>query len=192
MGLKLKRLRANVIRAGDTVKILHPDFFIRVGYPLCMRDVEATVKKEHTQRIVDFLREFSLEAKSLDSSGYELQYTPTYEKVVSALAYGIIRREKFGGNVRSIYTKKLPQFENVVTKVVDKRCVKTGEYHKGNYYGSMDGYEYDPPYLANEKTVRLLGLEQYAPLDDSTFDHICQLWIDANNVEKVVEKEPCV
>ena len=75
--------------------------------------------------------------------------------MVKAMAYGIMRREHFGGRKRTIHTKTVSEYENDVFTVQGVRFVKTGEWAPGGQSGYY-GEDYDPPYLANEKTHRIL------------------------------------
>ena len=72
-----------------------------------------------------------------------------------------LRIEGFGGNERKIYTEEVGIHDGVKADVVDIHYVKTGTYVRGfgSSYDEWTGeYDYDPSYLTDQKTHKILTL----------------------------------
>lgn len=158
--------KAPAIRVGDRVRIVRPALFVRCGYPLTKADVREELKadEERRTRIETFA--------SAEGVREDLRYRFVRE-VLDALAHAELKRRGMGGRTRTIHTEDEPEFVGRVATVVGVSFVKTGEYVPALHYSSLDGNEYDPAYLADEKTHRILRLA----------DPCCQ--IEAANVERL-------
>jgi mannose-6-phosphate isomerase class I len=51
----------NIIRVGDTVKIVNPQFFVRVGYPKSVSEETEIVFEKHRIEIEEFLKKFNVD-----------------------------------------------------------------------------------------------------------------------------------
>lgn len=132
-------MKRDIIRIGDTVKIINPRYIIRVGYPKILTDYIPEVEDKYQ----DILKNIPREA---------------YNKVKMALAYAIAVKDKFGGSERSVHFDNALELANKEFQVIDIRYVKTGKYCSGGYNsGGWDGEgDYDPPYLCDIKCHKIL------------------------------------
>ncbi len=172
---KPRKLKTPNIHAGDTVRIVKPEFFVRCGYPICFEGETARVLKEQGETINAFLRSQGVKPPHIMGDMSHPQ-----QKVAKAIAYCLLRQKKFGGPNRSIHTERIASKEGEVAQVVSVSFVKTGIYSPG--YRDYDG-EYESAYLSDEKTHRILTLGIYGQLVSSDY-HEC-LKIDAENVELI-------
>ncbi|HYH67434.1 MAG TPA: hypothetical protein VD866_22235 [Urbifossiella sp.] len=177
MGTKTK---SRPIRVGDTVRIVTPAFFIRCGYPIAFADVVAKVRADHLPLIELFLKAVGVKFSALN-------YEPppaSVDKVAKAVAYDLLKLAGHGGRERRIHTKAFPELAGQAFRVTGVRFVKTGDYSPGRHHGGYDGYEYDPPYLANEQTHRILALAGSHEWEDG---YGRTLSIELSNVELMTE-----
>lgn len=155
--------KKNIIRVGDKVKVIIPDFFIRCGYP-------ATVSSKSAEILEQFEIPIQMLLEKLNIPKDSYVFDKVLHKICNELAWGTLKIEGFGGNERQIFTKynehKLNK-EFIVRKI---KRVKTGFYSKGDN-------EY-PPYLSQEKTHKLLHLDNWNGLI-----------IEEKNVIKIHEEE---
>lgn len=131
------------IKVGDRVRILEPEFFIRCGYENNIDDLMAEIyQKERTQ-----INTFSDLMGGISEHGID--------KIVRQVAYERLHRKKKEGNPRLIFTHREESFKGQDYSVSRIQFVKTGIYS-----ASTGGYhdDYDPAYLANEQTHRILHL----------------------------------
>lgn len=152
--------------AGAKVRIVKPSFFERCGYPISLAMECEEILGANREKIERFIYEFG---GSVDNR--------TVDKVVAAIAYETLKKKKFGGRTRSIHNKERPGYAGQVDAIESVFFVKTGIYSSGSV--SYDG-EYDPPYLSDEKTHRILRLNSW--FEDETYTALC---IEAANVEIV-------
>ena len=158
----------NVIRIGDTIKILdHTKFIIRVGYPLIWTDFYSDLFDD--EKTKELAKSVGIAVKN-----------PAYSSFVKALAMSKVEEENFGGNERKIIYEDSPSFwnelyyKNRVFQVTGKKIAKTG-----TRFPSCDGYDayngeywYEPGGLLNEKTHILVQI-----------DH--GRWIESIHLEKI-------
>lgn len=180
----------NIIRVGDTVKIINPLMFIRCGYPLCKQDMQKEIKEHFGNIINDLIFSVKNGNKFMPSNENPLLENKhrSYDDIIDALAYFRLASKNFGGNERSIHTRKCEWLMNKSGKVSEIRFVKTGIYRAGNgrgYYGDVESI---PPSLKNEKTHKILKL--YAPEYSSsnpieTWEEFTEIEIEATNVQKI-------
>lgn len=176
------KTKKEVLRSGDIVKIINPEIFIRCGYPLSLHDmVENLSKKENNNKIISFFKEFDILSinneevinyNHLDSNRYLDDY-----KFRRELAYLILKNKKFGGNERKIYTELKSELKDKEFTIIEKKTIKTGIRISGS--GSYE--DYDPPYLANEKTHIILKLAEINIFGE-------EFWIEKKNVIKINKK----
>lgn len=143
--------REKPIRRGDVVRIVNPEIFVRCGYPIDYKEESQRIAEEKKLEIELFFHALGLG-------------TPTEEeikRVANAVTYSSLQHKRFGGNERKIYTKRDPELEGLVAEVTDVRLVKTGvrvpgRFYSGGYWGED---EYEPPFLDEVKTHRILTLD---------------------------------
>ena len=168
-----KTLKTKPIRTGRLVRIVRPLFVVRVGYPLDFNQECERIRKEREKSILDFLH-----SQGIRWGMYEVPRA--LDKIVKALTYEEMRQNGFGGNERKIYTEERPELKGKAFHVQGVRFVKTGVRSAG-YFDSHSG-EYEPPFLSDEKTHRLLQAPH--SMSGDYFDRPPE--IDAENVELVV------
>lgn len=167
----------NTVRIGDRVKIIHPHFFVRCGYPMSLESSILHVNK-YQCRIENLLKEIINlnEENNYDSNKYK-RYINSIKKEY-ARAY--LEKENFGGDNRIIETIELKEHLNEEYLVMDKRVVRTGTYIKrANDY---------PAELINQKSHVILELDMYVEIKDifySKLHSFKQLRIESCNVEKL-------
>ena len=78
-------------------------------------------------------------------------------------------QQNFGGPQRTIHTTTVEKARGLVADVVDIQIRKSGIYNQG--WGSSDywsgEYDYEPPYLSDQKTHRILVLDKWFWKDDN-------------------------
>ncbi|PWC98013.1 hypothetical protein [Azospirillum sp. TSO5] len=166
--------KKNVIRIGDKVRILDPRLFIRCGYPLCHKDVVDDLERNRSDDIQAVAKQFGIAASGV-----------VRDRLVSALAYGILRSKRFGGHERSIHlTEPRDHLGGLVTTVADKAVVVTGSYFPPSGYYD----DYDPGGLDGAKSHVILTLRAYDD-DPADLDRIrsadSRIRVPASHVEKV-------
>ena len=192
-----RKLDPKIIRVGDTVKIVNPQFFVRCGYPLSFEDACDIVRREYKEKIASFLDSFGFTRTPIwfdpiYKEPNNTLYSQGFDKIVKALAFDYVKAKGFGGRERKIYTKESPDYKGKRMEVEGVRMVQTGVYSPGDRgrtygYGYYNEYDYDPPYLVDQKTHKILSLD---PLDAVFFrvgNNIDDYSIVATNVEKVFE-----
>lgn len=202
-------MKKEVIRPGDVVKIVNPEFFIRCGYPLSLKDgikliMEDEKDKEYFEKLCN---RFGIMGRSLASLD-NIRLPKDYYKILDILAYWKIRRKGFGGNERKIYTRRVEEAKGHEFEVSRKKMVVTGSYVHGHEDREWESghIEYEPPYLADMESHMILYLCDGCVDGDffyvsntlnsvrndvwimSNFDN-CPLAIERCNIEVVKKKE---
>lgn len=173
----MKKTKKEVFRICDQVKIINPEFFVRVGYPF---DKEYAIRNLISEKEKSTLRE--LLGFSLLYSERHQRTEKTYFEMLDRLAYHKLQLARFGGSERKIFTKRKEEFLNKEASVLTKRVVQTGirEYYSdydpeedrnGGYYG-----------LANQKSHVILEINSF---DRDEITSGPYLWIEEKNVEKI-------
>jgi hypothetical protein len=144
--------RKNVIRIGDKVKIINPEIFQRVGYPMTTQIIKESHITDEQRRLLDKLMETTGNHK------YELYkdvINPEYDKLEHVFSTIVLKSMGFGGDERNVHTETKPEYKDKIGTVISKRYVKVGTYNRAtSYQGYFDDYpEYEPAYLSNEKTI---------------------------------------
>lgn len=151
-------------KIGDKVKVVIPEIFDRIGYPLTIDDFRDDVEK-HERDIYEFLTK-------VDAPWYN---SPVIYKMTSnikkTLAYGVLVNKKFGGTERSIHTHKNNHLVGLVCKITHIKTVRTGEYSIHNHLG----------YLKNTKNHKILTLKPV--IKDCYYGFL----IEDKNVERFIE-----
>ena len=201
-----RKLDPKIIRVGDTVKVVTPILFIRCGYPLSLADVEKEVEELFGNVVEDFLNSMGGDHLMLrdekgkyedgtfvgiipNPSNRKKASSKSYKEIIKDLANTRMKVKGFGGIERTLHTETYEAAKGHETTVDSVKIVKTGQYQAASggydYYGGE--YEYEPPYLDDEKTHKILTLNLYKknPTEDEKFSPIK---IEAVHVEKVKSK----
>ena len=193
-----KKLDPKIIRRGDVVRIDNPEMFIRCGYPLSFQEVCEEVSETSKDDILKFIDrvtnrkpKLKIDIKVTDPTANRM-----YQAIVKEIAYVRMREKKFGGSERRIVTEKNEAFKNAKAEVVGVKIVKTGDYVKGSSgYDPYSGeYDYEPSYLGNEKTHKILQLYIRTPIITrqpklvNSIDWNYDIAIEVIHVEKIMDK----
>ena len=163
-----------VYRVNDRVKIINPDFFVRVGYPWTVEyGVNTLVTSEEKEKIKELIGINNIDREYLLFEYENIFKVNLFDKIVEELARYKIRAGGFGGKERSIYTEKIEEFKGKIVRVTSKKVVKTGSYNHGSWHED----DYCPAYLSNEKSHVLLEV----------YTSSGHRFIEENNVELVKE-----
>lgn len=190
-----RKLDPKIIRVGDQVKISNCMFFVRCGYPLCVKDLTESIMSRNKSEISNLLEKEVHPKLSGDHKGWLTNNTVLdyeIERVCKTIASIKIVVDKWGGNRREIYEKSIPDLKNECFIVKEVKFVKTGIRHQGGgytytYFGEED---YDPTYLDIDKTYKILTLDyvdlaQREKLEYLNLEEDDDLRIQAPNVLKV-------
>ncbi len=161
----------NIIRIGDKIRIVNPEFFVRCGYKLGMQQGKEYVES-HRQEIDNLL--YSMDLPQGPHTELEEQ-----------LAYIYIKSRQFGGDERILHTVKLPNYMGSEAEVTFKKFVRTGTRQ---YPTRLSQDTWERPYLGNAKTHVILELRCIrAKLDDKDIWMTCEpmMRIEAKNVIKL-------
>lgn len=191
----------NIIRIGDEVKIINPNFFIRCGYPLSLKDEIKEINKHYGKATRDLMNQIVDGKKAIEEpekTEYECPPHSCQYEFFKYLAYFRLMAKKFGGNERTLHTEYHQEFKDKITTVTFIKFVKTGIREPGFSSRSFyDGYECEPPCLSNQKTHKILELN--IPVQEKTNEwtlfcsdsikingeEVSSLFIEACNVEKI-------
>jgi hypothetical protein len=156
-------MKKDIIRVGDKVRVVTPRVFVRCGYPKTIPEEAKIVAQEFRQEIDALL--VKTEVMSSGCSTIHLHAHQSiwpqraFDKICAEIAHARLRRNGFGGRNREIYDEEDPSLEGEVFVVHQVRFVKTGIYNSGRF-SHCDYYEdYEPPYLSNQETHKILGLD---------------------------------
>ena len=111
-----------------------------------------------------------------------------YSDILDRVCYNILKRNKFGGSERKIFTELKSELKNKEFRVISKSIVNTGIRVSGRSYRGFDDLydEYEPPYLDNQKSHVILDVEEI--FNDYNFHTKNILRIEEIHVELV--KDP--
>lgn len=158
----------NIIRVGDRVKVVTPTFFLRCGYPITIDEEADRVLEEHQAAISKFLQETVKCSSFYPEGGYSIHFVvdehmhrKASREIARSLAYIRCKQKGFGGKQRQLHTEERPDYKDQEGTVRKIRYVKTGEYVPacGGGYNPWGECDYDPPYLAEDKTHKILSVQ---------------------------------
>lgn len=158
-------------KIGDRVRIMNPEFFIRVGYPLTLDDAYENIEGDWKSLIQKINQNSPNYFKITEKMKFQLRRD---------LAYSYLQTKSFGGNERKLYTVKLdnPHYYYEYFTIVSKKVVKTGKYG----YEQVDDEDYDycrcpsfKPVLTNQKTHVILELDHEFHYDNEESEKILVL-----------------
>lgn len=151
-------MKREVIRVGDSVRVLRSRFIKRVGYPLVWYDIMDEVQEdEKAWKAYCLLQGLSSEAEEkagLFTVRHLRDSMPRY--FIQACAKLEVERRGFGGNERTIHylpppTDELhswetcPNYDGCVLTVIKKRLAKTGKRFPPRGGVCSDGEYWDEP-----------------------------------------------
>ena len=153
--------KTNYARVGEFVELVEPKIFVRVGYPLCVRDI------------------MNIYGAELEDKFYNLRLENVSRRVHGMMIAGLatlkLEQLDFGGNERKIYTEEIDKSVLGIHLVVAKKMIKTGiRYSPQSYYSSYSSeYDYESGGLAEEEThcvytIKTSSLIKYKVLASST------------------------
>ena len=194
----------NIVRVGDIVKIITPEFFVSCGYPLTYQDACVTMKEKYEDEIHNFLYKIKFRPAPLSHKlfGIELNISGnkqddyTVGKIINALAYEYVRAEGFGGDEKKIYTIRKEELVRKEFLVTDKKVRNTGTYYpsSGGFDSWSGEYDYECGGLANNKSHIILSLCEFCISNNGEiypYTHCKEdeLKIERIHVEKVYAEE---
>jgi len=196
--------KPNLLRVGDIARVNIPNRFIRCGYELTPMIAAEKLVDEHSEDILEFLNklgindciytesgksDFEDRTRKIDMSFYDIK------TLLFALGYIKVKADGFGGKSRKIFSVPDPMLEDTIVEVISTKQVMTGEYYPP--FGSYGWYE--PGGLTNQQSNRILNIRickhnkayqgKIIPLEDNPHQQWKGLWIEANNCEKINERE---
>ncbi len=123
---------------GKRVKILNPEFVVRVGYPKQVQDYEQEVVSQYDTKLCQ-------------------AFGPLWEghlrkRILREVTYTTAKRDGFGGAQRSIHTITNPSLQGKVFEIWSTARCWTGVYYRS--WGS--GEDYEPAGLGNAEAHVLL------------------------------------
>lgn len=136
-----------VFKVGDTARVVIPKVVVRVGYPKAVSDYEKEVEDRFGADIASIFSKLSM--------GTTL-YTNTKAKVVHELAYMLAKQSRFGGPIRSVHLKDMPEAAGQKFYIYQLKTFMEGRYHPGS--GGSYEHSYDdgePPSLSVTRAVRV-------------------------------------
>jgi hypothetical protein len=185
--------REKIIRVGDKVKIINPEFFVGCYYDNNLKDTMDEVYEKHEIEIRRFI------TKTL--SGVEdhrpdeairtqiLMQRPSkaVEYIAKGLAYELVGCRMAEGNERKIHTCLLPEYQNNIFEVTDIQYCQTGFFDRG-YYKPGSYFEPEGEYITNgltkikvHKILTIFLTNSVHAVDDKGMK------IEAIHIEKVVK-----
>lgn len=166
-----RKLDPKIIRVGDQIQITNCMFFVRCGYPLCVKDLTESIMSRSKIDVFNLIKkeiypnldinELSIKDFSNNRISSAVQLDYSIERVCKTIASIKIKVDKWGGNRREIYEKSIPDLKNEYFNVKEVKFVKTGERYQGSGYtvDYFGGEDYDPTYLDVDKTYKILTLD---------------------------------
>lgn len=177
-----------VIREGDLVRIVNPEFVTSVGYDFTYAKELDRVTAAHAQDVVEFLNKVGITHPGwmrLDVGDKPLSLKevidpdhPYIRRILQALAWVSFEQNRPARAERKITTKRLEEYQGWTGRVMGKYVAKTGicSPPSGGQDSWSGEYWFDPGGLDNSKTHVILKVN----LEYREFS------IDSQNVEKIM------
>ena len=156
----------DIIRVGDTVKIVNPLIISRIGYEFTYEDARKEIVESFKSDIYELMRKAKVSGwnKIMENGAWD----NCMKKIVGALAYDLVSKKIKTGNRRMIYAELQEDLKDEIVTVVSKRTVKTGIYYPPICSGSSyEDYDYEPGGLKDEKTHVILEVDIFNKLTSS-------------------------
>ena len=165
--MRKRKLNPNIIRVGDKVKITNPEFFLRCGYDNNHQEACKAIEDTYKHEINKFI--YIWEQSLMKTKGKTpickliCGDSPTYLKIVSALAYDLVHKQMKEGVERKIYTDRVDFYKHNNFVVSSIQYVRTGVYHppSGGYNSQSGEYDNFPGYLDKPVVHKILYFTEY-------------------------------
>jgi hypothetical protein len=157
--------RKDIIRVGDTVRIINPIVVDGCGYRRDFNFWNRVARRFFGKKVRQYIKDNRPVSKSMT-------YSNRLEtKIVRVIASELLGTHMRGG-VRRLKTRENPQLKDKEYTVCEVKIYRTGKYvPSSSSYDWEGGYDYEPAYLENSKTHKVLNLGFWS--------------IEACNVEKI-------
>lgn len=185
--MRKRKLNPNIIRVGDKVKIINPEFFLRCGYDNNHKGACEIIDKTYKHQINRFIYIWEQSLMKRKTGSIPLcklicENSSIYLKIASALAYDLVNKNMKEGVERKIYTERVDFYRSNIFFVSSIEYVRTGIYHLpyGGYNNGTEEYDYKPGYLDRPVVRKILYFNEflYGLSGDKTAIEDC-------NVEKI-------
>ncbi len=149
--------REKIIRVGDKVKIINPEFFVGCYYDNNLKDTMDEVYEKYEIEIRRFIiKTLSGKDDHRDDEAIRTQImmerpSKAVEYIAKGLAYELVGRRIKEGNERKIHTCLLPEYQNNIFEVTDIQYCQTGFFDRG-YYSPGSYFEPEGEYIPNGLT----------------------------------------
>lgn len=171
---------------GSRVRVVNPEVVVRVGYPKSMHDYFQQALGQYGERLTVALPELLGAGEWYQILGGDprvrVKAHPLLNNLLWAIALPLARKDRFGGNARTIHTRCMPELEGQEFEVLERRSAYTGVRYSG-YPSSCDD-EGEAPSLGNIQHHNMLKV-QHTPWSGSSNLYANGLWIAAGNVERI-------
>jgi len=149
--MRKRKIDLNIIRKGDIVRIVNPEFFDRCGYGLTKEILFNEVNEKYGKDVKELIRKVHEEETNTD-------FLLACDTILDSLCYLQLKKMNFGGPERKIFTKIIEGLRGKLGKVSFIRYVQTGTYVPGDRLFGEDGEDYDPPFLDKIAVHKILSI----------------------------------
>lgn len=169
-------MKKPIFHVGDTVRVVTPQFVVRVGYPKTPADYLPLVETATDELLAVY--------RKLDLSGQGIlqNVVPSnHDRIQHLLAYELAHKDRFGGNERVIHLMEAPEAKDKILTITALKTVVTGQYYPASGgYTTYGEYDYEPAELGNRKYHRLAAVDWF--VHELKYE---AAWIEVANLEKV-------
>lgn len=156
----MKKNKKTIIRPGDRIKIINPEFFVRCGYPLNKEAGLKLITEDEKKKVSELvgLNHIPTVSSLQFYNSFLIHKENIYNNILDRLAYLKIKEAGFGGNERKIFTELKEKYRNCECIIYSKRIVQTGIrecYSDGDWESS---YYSSIPYLSQQKSHVILKI----------------------------------
>ena len=180
---------------GSKVRIVNPEIVVRVGYPKSLHDYFQLALEQYGQRLTGALPELLGSSEWQQMLGADphvrTKAHPLLSKLLWAIAFPLARKDRFGGNLRSIHTRSAPELKGREFEVLERRSAYTGSRYAGHPRSSCWDDDGEPPSLEDVQHHNMLMLSVSFPDGDlvamgaSSNPYANGIWIAAEHVERI-------
>jgi hypothetical protein len=175
------------IKVGDIVRIVRPDFFIKCGYEnnhqAAVEKIENTYWEQTFRFIYDWekslVKEKGVDFISWERYRSELANPKSLHKIISALAYDLVSKNREDGAKRVIFLERRKEDKGLIATVKAIKTCQTGIYISPKGHCTEEGWEVESGYIKDPKYHRILIL------DCPEIDEGNLILIEDINVEKI-------
>lgn len=147
--------RKDVIRAGDMVRIITPEIFVRCGYENTLSTTRKEVEEKYSPDVLAFMEKIGYNHSFLSTNRFDKKL---FREIINSIAYAENGKKMRSGNERKIYTENIPTMKGKVMKVHETFVCKTGKYFppSGGYDSYTGDYDYEDGGLDKQGTHVIL------------------------------------